>query len=583
MYDTAHRHEIRTKLWKLAKTGLASSPEVSYVTGVGGNGKSHNLALFVQQAREAGAVVAYIHDMQLWLNNALVLIHELKFAVEQWNATHGKDHPIKIPKGMQKLLRLNVAEGARRTTDFTVLEATVALRSTCSAKGVPIIIVIDQDNRLHKLMTPPDPKYFVYNHMITAMQPHLIVLGASANNEGWDRRNWPNRIEHYPEAVPEEWLAELFPKTQARRDIAGMLSTDFNNYPLMVGMAENALVKAKDGRAVARSEVLFQLGNAVLEKINNFKIPDPIRFVQTTTKYLDTGLLIDENAELCYDFNHAYVEKTDAPLGEVERRLKSIFHFAKVKLHSKMSKMSSPSYGEAALNLPDPQKYETFFALGAKKVLTSAGATFLTAFLQKAYLQPHEVRFAKEFQYSLFKNTDKGQFFDFLLMTSLREEHLTLLTFYQLTCNAEHSQSHRSIVSSRQSYLGNDRGANTTLARCVESVRGIVGGAVRTYFIYISPKESLQLVSSDGMRTDTNTWNIVRKAYQRLEISLLSEALKSSKPVIREERQDDPAKAQGEATPQGFDGVYHFGDVDEMTIQNIGLECALAALRADRK
>ena len=119
-----------------------------------------------------------------------------------------------------------------------------------------------------------------------------------------------------------------------------MLSTDFNNYPLMVGMAENALVKAKDGRAMARSEVLFQLGNAVLEKINNFKIPDPTSFVQTTTMYLDTGLLIDENAELCYDFNHAYVEKTDAPLGEVERRLKSIFHFAKVKLHSKMSKMS---------------------------------------------------------------------------------------------------------------------------------------------------------------------------------------------------------------------------------------------------
>ena len=72
--------------------------------------------------------------------------------------------------------------------------------------------------------------------MITVMQPHLFVLGASANNEGWERRTWPNSIDHYPEPVPEHCIATVFPLTQSDHfaEVKKMLQDDYGNYPLML-------------------------------------------------------------------------------------------------------------------------------------------------------------------------------------------------------------------------------------------------------------------------------------------------------------------------------------------------------------
>jgi hypothetical protein len=234
VFDTKQRHDIRAKLWELAESDLRKSQSAlqktldisdvhaqAYVTGVGGNGKSHNLALFVQQARDAGAVVLYIHDMQLWLNAPQIFFKELRFAVAQWNQRHLDKDPLAVPSLVKQILNLPISESRKATNDDAVGEATRLLCARCTAVGVPFLVVIDQDNRLNKLTTEDKEMFTRYNRMVLAMQPHLLVLGASANNEGWDRRSWPNRIEHLPEPVPAPCIAALFPRTQGDQGDAG--------------------------------------------------------------------------------------------------------------------------------------------------------------------------------------------------------------------------------------------------------------------------------------------------------------------------------------------------------------------------
>eukprot|EP00759_Apiculatamorpha_spiralis_P044004 PhF_6_TR41130/c1_g1_i1/m.62296 len=70
IYDTNQRRKIRAELLRMA---MRSHQTGTYLTGVGGNGKSHNLALFAQHAKALGHAVVYINTLKAWLRHANLL------------------------------------------------------------------------------------------------------------------------------------------------------------------------------------------------------------------------------------------------------------------------------------------------------------------------------------------------------------------------------------------------------------------------------------------------------------------------------------------------------------------------------
>ena len=55
------------------------------LTGMGGTGKSHNLAYGVQQQREAGHMVVYVNDMQDWIGGGdEYIFREIEFGLRNW-------------------------------------------------------------------------------------------------------------------------------------------------------------------------------------------------------------------------------------------------------------------------------------------------------------------------------------------------------------------------------------------------------------------------------------------------------------------------------------------------------------------
>ena len=438
VFDTDQRQAIRQQLWVHATATLArNNPEEveeAYVTGVGGNGKSHNLALFVHQARQAGAAVAYIHDMQTWLRDSRLVMKELCFAAT--NAAVGEP----VVKRLQEMYKELDANGWKAVRD-----ATTALRGTCTAKGVPFIIVIDQDNRLHSIKADRPLQFEAYDRMIISMKAHLIVLGASANNEGWDRRKWPNRIEHYPEPVPSECRAELFPMTQANADVKQMLEVEFNNYPLMLGVAEREIAAGKRTRA----EVMKVLAKQITNKNSTFqsqvagandkefRLP---RLIRTTELYLDKETPIPDGEPILYDRNLAYV------VNEVEGEsvLRGIFPLATRTARNSLFKDPRPFLNYVERSVDKWKFYELLFEFAGKETLVPAGLELEVKLLRKAFLQPADL-VGLQSNYTLFKNTPKGQCFDFVLL--VRREESTWLTFYQLTINEWLRPSHEELFA----------------------------------------------------------------------------------------------------------------------------------------
>jgi hypothetical protein len=86
---------------------------------------------------------------------------------------------------------------------------------------------MDQDNRLWKMISN-DEGYKALNSLISTLACQ-VVLCASANNEGWERRTWPVRVYHGIDRVPEDVVVEDLKATPAE---VAFLDHYFGLYPL---------------------------------------------------------------------------------------------------------------------------------------------------------------------------------------------------------------------------------------------------------------------------------------------------------------------------------------------------------------
>ena len=191
VFDTEVRKDVRRQMKKL----IAEEERKIFVTGPGGTGKSFNLARFVMELRSAGHVVVYVPTMENLLRDPMNLLDELVHAVKM--ATPSDDLTVKLPDEDQDsavLMRL-------------IHKAFKSRAEKCKASGKRLVLVIDQDNLLWKRISY-DPLFVDLDRLILSL-PCQLILCASANNEGWERRTCTTRVYHGIDKVPLSVLTAM--------------------------------------------------------------------------------------------------------------------------------------------------------------------------------------------------------------------------------------------------------------------------------------------------------------------------------------------------------------------------------------
>jgi hypothetical protein len=112
---------------------------------------------------------------------------------------------------------------------------------------------MDQDNRLWKMISN-DEGYKALNSLISTLACQ-VVLCASANNEGWERRTWPMRVYHGIDRVPEDVVVEDLKATPAE---VAFLDHYFGLYPLETVAAMKTLDALPLSDPKARVDRLYE-------------------------------------------------------------------------------------------------------------------------------------------------------------------------------------------------------------------------------------------------------------------------------------------------------------------------------------
>ena len=305
IYDTDVRRGIREELSsRVLNSGKKPSRVV--LTGMGGTGKSHNLAYWVQQQREAGHMVVYVNDMQDWIEGGdKYILKEIEFGMCNWKywsddiasvddvSTLIVKHPwLKTPDGLDLQRRLDSSVAKMKelqSTDSEVYVFTLnpsawlhALRRVVDAANESgassrlggetkprLLFVVDQENRLQNMWSGSDypnlihPDAYHINKVITNNSAHLTVASASANNEGWERRGWTDKLVQSAHGLEPQDADSMIKRLLAPLDlyseaISARIQVETNNSPLDIKLlCKHCIVKAKTAGDVPNDAVVI--------------------------------------------------------------------------------------------------------------------------------------------------------------------------------------------------------------------------------------------------------------------------------------------------------------------------------------
>jgi hypothetical protein len=557
VYDTDARWGIRSRLWDLAKDAVSTAMSRSapssqvhkaFVTGVGGNGKSHNLALFVHQAREAGALVVYAHDAQQFVEKPQYLFENCIFGVRLWAATAHKASPLsraltathdatRQPTGTDVLLRVDPDEallGALCSTlielnndgtDQRFLKSTNEVRklyNICTRAGVPLILVMDQDNRLNRTRPPLlDDREF----LLQAFPAHLKVLGASANNEGWERRNWDNRIEHYPEPVPKNSSKELFPTLAGAPDLTDILETEFEGFPLAFNLAEAELLKRDPSEAVDVRQIVDNIRRSLFAKASHYF--EAVKRDQKVFQLSQSHEALREGYEKkplpllpVYDRNFCYLDR--------KGKLRPIFREFLTWQQEFLEGFHQQTLG--AVSLSPSMQYEQDFAAACNFLLAPVGKPLFFLRLRCSCLQREDIaewnNTASGRDVALFAPPPRAQGYDFISVRWEKGE----LYFYQLTLNTTHKDMVKEVGETERPFLNN----STILGECLHVLQNGGFTVQRVFFVYVSP----EAISIERPRDSTTKHENSPKVaafddYQGTQLQLLCEASSNKHNLVK--------------------------------------------------
>eukprot|EP00759_Apiculatamorpha_spiralis_P006955 PhF_6_TR14143/c0_g1_i1/m.22623 len=484
VYDTAQRRTIRSTLLQMALN--ATSRNRVYLTGIGGSGKSHNLALFAQQAKELGHVVVYINTVEAWVQFPNLL------SIAAWQAaiavaSTAKARGVPIPSFLQKPCPRPSSSG--KGLDKVELDGTVELRDLCDALGIRLIFIVDQENHLHRA-SPSDSSQI--SECINSVPAHLAVLSASANNEGWVIRNWKKKIQHYPEPVPGDVILKLFPhmalfKKQNENDyrhLRALLMEEYNNYPLMLHRADMYLQYLPNSTV---PEIANELKNELRQQIMYFweKVhTNPLKLLDATKSVWEGEQIRMEPK--CYDKNHFYFKSN---------QLLPIFN----EVIAVSRDVFQPNQSFLA-QAPSSLKYEMYFYIAAKGLLVASDhlVGFHSKFLANPYFTIADLSTDEQQDKNdifFFMNCPRGRGGDFYsVQEQLRTVHLVV---YQLTLNTHHKDTFSDINAEY-------RGGRSLLSTMLQAMKEYYHlSSLEVHIVYVTPNKQLDLTDATGNITHT--------------------------------------------------------------------------------
>lgn len=298
IYETRERKKIREALSSRVRNSRDNDPAKVVLTGMGGMGKSHNLAYWVQQQREEGHLVVYVNDMEDWIEwGDMYIFSEIVFGLCNWaywggavdlnkvstlSAAHAwlrNPDGVKLQSDLEKWAdkRMKDLSGYTVFSDDPradmallrrVVDAANAYEESSGAgethKRRRLLLVVDQDNRLQKMWSGSDrprhdanPQAFHIDRMIVENWAHLRVASASANNEGWVRRGWGDTLVQLAHGLePEDADAMirrlLAPHNLYSKTVSGRIQEGTGNCPLDIQLVcEAASIGATSASLVA--------------------------------------------------------------------------------------------------------------------------------------------------------------------------------------------------------------------------------------------------------------------------------------------------------------------------------------------
>lgn len=218
IYDNKERIAARAKLRNSIVMGADNSHKVGF-RGLGGVGKSHNLLRFVAEQRAAGDCVVYIHTCaDLRESPRRVVAGALVNALEAFDPAGTNAEAARL---RTKLLGWGRKIPAPWRHDrVSALSMIKRARAVVAAQQKNFLVVMDQENRLWSPALMPTVELKWARGFVKAVEGNLVVVSASDNNEGHEKRGWEHVIVQAPSPMPEEFALKLL------REAAG------NHYPM---------------------------------------------------------------------------------------------------------------------------------------------------------------------------------------------------------------------------------------------------------------------------------------------------------------------------------------------------------------
>jgi hypothetical protein len=311
---------------------------------------------------------------------------------------------------------------------------------------------MDQDNRLWKMISN-DKGYKALNSLISTLACQ-VVLCASANNEGWERRTWPMRVYHGIDRVPEDVVVEDLKAMPAEVEF---LNHHFGLYPLETVAAMKTLDALPRSDPKARMDRLFEymemryqdIAASFVDFYETLKgrklmtaLLAPLYVEQKWSKKFDRRYLtVDSFRKLHAIHNVAYWAVRQEAMEQVE------VYVTLLRSNSHASPAAGP-------------RYELMFCQCAGLLLMSNGRESCLTRPSCKFDVPTEQEVAAIRQMGkghmvLALPCFRAQNVDFYLFSIDAATKQLNCSVLQLTTNDRHTPSHQNFVSNRRIFAGN--------------------------------------------------------------------------------------------------------------------------------
>ena len=486
VFDTEVRKDVRRQLKKL----IAEEERKIFVTGPGGTGKSFNLARFVMEMRAEGHVVAYVPTMDNVIDSPATLVDELIHAIGIAASRRAANEILKRSLlDLQAKLKVLQYGGASASTTRKKIQAVhkayeLTAQCCCSAGRwsspnqsdpptdfsfpMRFIAVMDQDNLWKYSKQGRAERLFASLLKLTiSTLPCQRVLCASANNEGWERRNWPVHVYHGVDRVPAAYLKNLNPWLTAEQ--WDMLEEEYAGYPLPTIAASQRLCRGTHIDSADIGRVLLERNVQIRRDVDAFFTRRKNRAaIVNTALHLDRDLMAV--TARAFDKRYSFVSNTGA--------LRSIFPRAALELTACSVEALSNSIFALDRASATPRKYELFFIIAASRLLTSVRNVLERNNILAAVPCRRDIDGVSSS--TILVPPPRAQFADAYLICKRRTGAGQILCdafIFQVTENKEHALSHRNFASEEMRFLH-----SKTMLQVLRN-NGVTGDI---YYVYVT-------------------------------------------------------------------------------------------------